>query len=148
MLESQAYDWVACFKTFKDAGVTTRAYLEATSLSGNRLEGMQTHGVNHLQHSAMLQSAIKLKIAFNALPGTFDDHMWAHQYDQQANQGQVGSQSNPWTTDGPKHIDMGSSLTSAAVRQTSIRAGLSFPPAYGCNRRMVGWSRAYMGYAK
>jgi hypothetical protein len=41
------------------------------------------------------------KIAFNALPGTFDDGMWAHQYDQQANQVQVGLNSKPWTTNGP-----------------------------------------------
>ena len=42
------------------------------------------------------------KIAFNALPGTFDDAMWAHQYDQQSNQVQVGLQSKPWTTNGPE----------------------------------------------
>jgi uncharacterized protein len=42
------------------------------------------------------------KIAFNALPGTFDDDMWAHQYDQQSNQIQVGLNSKPWTTNGPE----------------------------------------------
>lgn len=42
------------------------------------------------------------KIAFNALPGTFDNTMWAHQYDQQANQVQVGLYSKPWTTNGPE----------------------------------------------
>lgn len=42
------------------------------------------------------------KIAFNALPGTFDDSMWAHQYDQQSNQVQVGLNSKPWTTNGPE----------------------------------------------
>jgi hypothetical protein len=42
------------------------------------------------------------KIAFNALPGTFDDDMWAHQYDQQSNQIQVGLNSRPWTTNGPE----------------------------------------------
>jgi len=42
------------------------------------------------------------KIAFNALPGTFDDAMWAHQYDQQANQVLVGLNSKPWTTNGPE----------------------------------------------
>lgn len=40
------------------------------------------------------------KIAFNALPGAFDDDMWAHQYDQQTNQVQVGLNSKPWTTNG------------------------------------------------
>lgn len=42
------------------------------------------------------------KIAYNALPGTFTDDMWAHQYDQQSNQVQVGLLSKPWTTDGPE----------------------------------------------
>jgi uncharacterized protein len=42
------------------------------------------------------------KIAFNALPGTFTDDMWAHQYDQQSNQVQVGLLSKPWTTNGPE----------------------------------------------
>ena len=42
------------------------------------------------------------KIAFNALPGTFTDDMWAHQYNQQPNQIQVGLLSKPWTTDGPE----------------------------------------------
>jgi uncharacterized protein len=42
------------------------------------------------------------KIAFNALPGTFDDDMWSHQYDQQANQILVGLNSKPWTTNGPE----------------------------------------------
>jgi len=40
------------------------------------------------------------KIAFNALPGTFDDKMWSHQYDQQANQVLAGLNSKPWTTNG------------------------------------------------
>ena len=42
------------------------------------------------------------KIAFNALPGTFTNDMWAHQYDQQPNQVQVGLNSKPWTTNGPE----------------------------------------------
>lgn len=42
------------------------------------------------------------KIAFNALPGTFTDDMWAHQYDQQPNQIQVSLNSKPWTTNGPE----------------------------------------------
>ncbi len=42
------------------------------------------------------------KIAFNALPGTFTDDMWAHQYDQQANQAQSSLNSKPWTTNGPE----------------------------------------------
>jgi hypothetical protein len=40
------------------------------------------------------------RIAFNALPGTFTDDMWAHQYDQQPNQIQVSLNSKPWTTNG------------------------------------------------
>jgi DUF1680 family protein len=42
------------------------------------------------------------KIAYNALPGTFTDDMWAHQYNQQSNQVQVGLLSKPWTSDGPE----------------------------------------------
>ena len=42
------------------------------------------------------------KSAFNALPGTFDDDMWSHQYDQQSNQILVGLNSKPWTTNGPE----------------------------------------------
>lgn len=42
------------------------------------------------------------KVAFNALPGTFTDDMWAHQYNQQPNQVEVGLLSKPWTTDGPE----------------------------------------------
>jgi hypothetical protein len=42
------------------------------------------------------------KIAFNALPGTFTDDMWAHQYNQQPNQIQSSLNSKPWTTDGPE----------------------------------------------
>ena len=41
-------------------------------------------------------------IAFNALPGTFTDDMWAHQYDQQPNQVRVSRNSKPWTTNGPE----------------------------------------------
>jgi uncharacterized protein len=42
------------------------------------------------------------KIAYNALPGTFDDAMWAHQYDQQSNQVQCRLNSKPWSTNGPE----------------------------------------------
>ncbi len=42
------------------------------------------------------------KIAYNALPGTFTDDMWAHQYDQQPNQVQCSLNSKPWTTNGPE----------------------------------------------
>jgi len=42
------------------------------------------------------------KIAYNALPATFTDDMWAHQYDQQANQVQCAREKGPWTTNGPE----------------------------------------------
>ena len=43
------------------------------------------------------------KIAFNALPATFSSHMWAHQYDQQANQAQCTiNPDHMWTTNGPE----------------------------------------------
>jgi uncharacterized protein len=41
------------------------------------------------------------RMAFNALPGTFDTLMWAHQYDQQPNQVMVDVQPRDWTTNGP-----------------------------------------------
>jgi hypothetical protein len=42
------------------------------------------------------------KLAFNALPGTFTDDMWAHQYDQQANQIESSLLQRPWSTNGPE----------------------------------------------
>lgn len=41
------------------------------------------------------------RIAFNALPGTFTDDMWAHQYDQQSNQIQCSVAKRQWSTNGP-----------------------------------------------
>lgn len=42
------------------------------------------------------------RAAFNALPGTFTDDMWAHQYDQEPNQIIVSLHNKPWTTNGPE----------------------------------------------
>lgn len=42
------------------------------------------------------------KLAFNALPGTMTDDMWAHQYNQQPNQVECSLHKEPWTTDGPE----------------------------------------------
>jgi uncharacterized protein len=42
------------------------------------------------------------RIAYNALPGTFTDDMWAHQYDQQPNQIECTLAPRPWTTNGPE----------------------------------------------
>lgn len=42
------------------------------------------------------------KLAFNALPGTFTNDMWAHQYDQQSNQVESSLLTRPWTTNGPE----------------------------------------------
>jgi DUF1680 family protein len=42
------------------------------------------------------------KIAYNALPATFSADMWAHQYDQQANQALCSLQPRAWTTNGPQ----------------------------------------------
>jgi hypothetical protein len=39
------------------------------------------------------------RIAYNALPATFTADMWAHQYDQQANQVWCGVGDYPWTND-------------------------------------------------
>jgi uncharacterized protein len=40
-------------------------------------------------------------LAFNALPGTTTDDMWAHQYDQQPNQVECSLHKEPWSTNGP-----------------------------------------------
>jgi hypothetical protein len=42
------------------------------------------------------------KIAYNALPGTFDGDMWAHQYDQQPNQVLCSLRPRQWTSNGPE----------------------------------------------
>ena len=42
------------------------------------------------------------RLAFNALPGTFTDDMWAHQYNQEPNQVECSLHRRPWTTDGPE----------------------------------------------
>lgn len=42
------------------------------------------------------------RIAFNALPAALTDDMWAHQYNQQANQVECSLHHEPWTTDGPE----------------------------------------------
>ncbi len=42
------------------------------------------------------------RLAFNALPGTFTDDMWAHQYNQEPNQVECSLHQKPWSTDGPE----------------------------------------------
>lgn len=43
------------------------------------------------------------RVAFNALPATFTPDMWAHQYDQQANQAQCTiNPEHQWTSNGPE----------------------------------------------
>ena len=42
------------------------------------------------------------RLAFNALPGTFNDDMWAHQYNQEPNQVECSLHRKPWTPDGPE----------------------------------------------
>jgi hypothetical protein len=41
------------------------------------------------------------RVAFNALPGTFRDDMWSHQYDQQPNQIACTRGARHWSTNGP-----------------------------------------------
>lgn len=41
------------------------------------------------------------KLAYNALPATFDTRMWAHQYDQQPNQVLCSRHPRAWTNNGP-----------------------------------------------
>jgi DUF1680 family protein len=42
------------------------------------------------------------RLAFNALPGTLTDDMWAHQYNQEPNQVECSLHQKPWVTDGPE----------------------------------------------
>jgi hypothetical protein len=42
------------------------------------------------------------KLAYNALPGTLTDDMWAHQYNQEPNQVECSLHHKPWVTDGPE----------------------------------------------
>ena len=174
LLQDQGIDWVASFRDFKYTAPTTLSFIDYTSASGNKPDGMMTHGVNNGQaiktaavrylktknpeewdnyqrqiamldryhgmpngmfscdehlagldpsHGTELCTVVETmfsmevalaafgqasigdrieKIAFNALPGTFTDNMWAHQYDQQPNQVQVSLNSKPWTTNGPE----------------------------------------------
>jgi len=60
-----------------------------------------------LEHSIAVTGHASLgdrleKLAFNALPGTFTDDMWAHQYNQEPNQVECSLHHKPWTTDGPE----------------------------------------------
>jgi hypothetical protein len=42
------------------------------------------------------------KLAYNALPGTLTDDMWAHQYNQEPNQVECSLHNKPWVSDGPE----------------------------------------------
>jgi len=60
-----------------------------------------------LEHSLAITGEAALgdrleQLAFNALPGTFTDDMWAHQYNQEPNQVECSLHHKPWTTDGPE----------------------------------------------
>jgi DUF1680 family protein len=60
-----------------------------------------------LEHAVLILGDASLadrleRIAYNALPGTLTDDMWAHQYDQQPNQIECTLASRPWTTNGPE----------------------------------------------
>lgn len=60
-----------------------------------------------LEHSLAISGEASIgdhleKLAFNALPGTFTDDMWAHQYNQEPNQVECSLHHKPWTTDGPE----------------------------------------------
>jgi uncharacterized protein len=60
-----------------------------------------------LEHAIAILGDVSLadrleRIAYNALPGTLTDDMWAHQYDQQPNQIECTLADRPWTTNGPE----------------------------------------------
>jgi uncharacterized protein len=60
-----------------------------------------------LEHSLAITGIAALgdrleRLAYNALPGTLTDDMWAHQYNQEPNQVECSLHHKPWTTDGPE----------------------------------------------
>ena len=60
-----------------------------------------------LEHSLAITGEVALGdrlelLAYNALPGTLTDDMWAHQYNQEPNQVECSLHREPWTTDGPE----------------------------------------------
>jgi hypothetical protein len=60
-----------------------------------------------LEHSLAIVGDASLgdrleRLAFNALPGTLTDDMWAHQYNQEPNQVECSLHHKPWATDGPE----------------------------------------------
>jgi uncharacterized protein len=64
-------------------------------------------GMFSIEHALAILGDPKLgdrleKMAFNPLPGTFSGDMWAHQYDQQANQVLCSVYKRAWTTNGPE----------------------------------------------
>ena len=42
------------------------------------------------------------RLAYNALPGSLTDDMWAHQYNQEPNQVECSLHHKPWVSDGPE----------------------------------------------
>jgi DUF1680 family protein len=64
-------------------------------------------GMFSIEHALAILGDPKLgdrleKMSFNPLPGTFSGDMWAHQYDQQANQVLCSVYKRAWTTNGPE----------------------------------------------
>lgn len=59
-----------------------------------------------LEHALAITGDVALadrieRIAYNALPAALTDDMWAHQYDQQANQIECSLRPGAWATNGP-----------------------------------------------
>ena len=60
-----------------------------------------------LEHSLAILGDASLgdrleRLAYNALPGTLTDDMWAHQYNQEPNQVECSLHHKPWVSDGPE----------------------------------------------
>ncbi len=77
------------------------------------------------------------KIAFNALPGTLTADLWAHQYDQQANQVMCSLSQREWSSNGPIPTSSDSNPTSAAAPPICTRAGPNWLRTSGCERPPV-----------
>lgn len=82
------------------------------------------------------------RIAFNALPGTFTDDMWAHQYDQEPNQVEVSLHRKPWTTNGPDQpLRAGAELRLLHGKLPPRMAEVCCQPVDGLSRWRLGSGR-------
>ncbi len=83
------------------------------------------------------------RIAFNALPATFKPDMWAHQYDQQANQVLCAVLEDPiYTNNGPDANIYGLEPNYGCCTANLSQGWPKFAAHVGCRRRTATWLRS------